>query len=142
MGEVPLPAGWVGTRRLPGQVWSAVLDPAEPSAARLVARVEFAPSTSLRRWREEIVTGLERSVEDWLLLDVGPATVAGERGFRVLGCAGPTGAPARVHETWCTVRDRHRCTVALTAGVRTYDDVIDAVTAAVRDWSPTIAEEA
>ena len=139
MGQVPVPAGWVEGARQPGRAASVLRDRSDPESARLVAHTDFAVSTSLGGWRDLVVEGLARSVEDWLLIDVGPARIAGTRGFRVLGCSSPPGRPARVHETWCAVRDRHRCSVTLTAAVRDYDDIIDSVASAIGEWAPPVA---
>lgn len=136
MNDVPIPPGWTVEESGPGPAHHAVRDPADPGTPRLASHGEHAPGTSMRRWLDEVVAGLARTMDDWLLIDAGPAPVAGTRGFRVLGCSAPPGAPARVHESWCTVRDGHRYTLTLTARVRDYDAVTDAVSGAVRDWRP------
>lgn len=138
MGRRPVPAGWTEDPRSPDRGVYVLREASDAEAPRLVSRVEFAASASLRSWRDEVVDGLARSMEDWLLIDVGPARIAGTRGFRVLGASAPAGRRARVHETWCAILDRHRCSVTLTAGVRDYDDLVDEVAAAVRDWQPPI----
>ncbi|SDB82877.1 hypothetical protein GA0111570_10459 [Raineyella antarctica] len=142
MSRAPIPAGWTAAPPRAGRPASVLLDQADPGTARLVAHTEFATSTSMSEWRDHVVEGLGRSVADWLLVDVGPARVAGARGFRVLGASSPNGGTARIHETWGVVRDRHRCTVTLTCRVGAYDDIIDAVSAAVRDWHPPLDEGA
>lgn len=136
----PVPAGWVQGPGRPGQVPALVVDPLDPLSPRLTAHLEHAGSLSLSRWRDSVVEGLGRTLEDWLLVDVGPSRVAGARGFHVVGCSTPAGRPARIHQSWCTVRHGNRCTVSLTCPVAAYDDLVDAVTAAVRDWSPTVGE--
>ena len=73
MGQVPVPAGWVEDPRQPGLAACVLRDRADPQSARLVAHTDFAATTSLGGWRDQVVEGLARSVEDWLLIDVGPA---------------------------------------------------------------------
>lgn len=132
----PAPAGWVATPSGAGSDLAYVRDPEDPASPRLVSHVEFAASLSVRGWRDRVVEGLARTLEDWVLVDVGPVRVAETRGFQVVGCSTPPGRPARMHHSWCAIRQGQRCSVTLTCRVDVYDDIVDEVAAAVRDWQP------